>query len=212
MQLSDLRSALDDWLQDSGIQWDVTRLNRCINLGLREVEKHILAVDPDAFKCILLADTTVPATGADSIYSYPAGTFAVHEIAYSSDGVNYTPLDRLSLPTIREAREVGGTQAGFVPFDTQHFILWPAAATVITNGIRVIVAPTLVMEDDTDPNPLPLGFEALHLKESQKMALYDVGEPTDKIQAEINAMKIETPRFYLTQSVPMFITPALTRY
>jgi hypothetical protein len=208
MQLSDLRSALDDWLQDAGVQWNTVRLNRCINLALREVEKHILSVDPDAFKCILTAATTVPATGEDSIYAYPAGTFAVHEIAYSSDGVNYTPRTRLALEHIRDSVE---TQ-GFVPFDASHFILWPPASTVIAAGIRIIIAPTLVMADDTDANPLPLAFETMHLKEAQKIAMFDVGEPTDKIQAEINQLKIETPRFYLTNSQPAFIVPMLSRY
>jgi hypothetical protein len=212
MQLSSLRSALDDWLQDSGVQWDSVRLNRCLNLGLREVEKHILSVDPEAFKCTLTAATTVPATGTDNIYAYPAGTFAVHEVALSSDGVTYTPLTRLALQHIREDAQTGTGLAGFVPYDASHFMLWPVPTSAVTSGLRIIIAPTLVMTDDTDEDPLPLQFENMLLLESQKIALRDTGEPTDKIQAEINQLKTETPRFYLTHTTPSFIVPMMPRY
>lgn len=213
MQLSDARAVLSGWLQDTtNVQWSVIQKNRYINLGLRETEKHILGVDPEAFKCTYRAATTIPTTGTDNLYSYPAGTFAVVEIAISSDGSAYLPLQRLALKNIRDARENGWDLTGFVPYDAKHFILWPSASTVVALGIRVIVAPTLVMADDTDSCPLPLAFESMMLKEAQKFALWDVGEPTEKVQAEIDQMKTETPRFYLTATEPAFVSPRVTRY
>lgn len=214
MNLSQHRSILESWLQDTnGVQWDDTRKNRCINLALREVEKHILQHDPEAFKCIYTAATYVPTTGKDAIYSYPAGTFAVHEIALSSDGSSYdVPLPRRSLNTVRTYRAEGATEECFVPFDAGHFIVYPSPSTVIAAGIRCIVAPTLVMTEDTDESPLPLGFETLHILEAKKIALWDVGQPTDDVQAEINKIRAETPKFFLTASQPAFFVPNLTRY
>ncbi len=213
-QLSDLRTDLNTWLQDTvKQQWPTARMNRAIQLALRETEKHILAVDPEAFKCTYTAATVVPSnTGKDNIYTYPAGTFAVHEIGLSTDGQNYARLDRLALKEIRDARAGSiGSIAGFVPYDTDHFIVWPSASSVVAAGLRVIVAPTLVITEDTDENPVPTSFEMLMMKEAQKICLYDVGEPTKDIQDEIDAIKTETPRFYLTATSPPFISLLVDR-
>jgi hypothetical protein len=213
-QLSDIREDLARWLQDSvNVQWSAAILNRYINLALRETEKHVLAIDPEAFKCTYTAATTVPSTGKDNIYSYPAGTFAVFEIALSSDGVSYVRLQRLSLKNIRDMRAGDtGSEAGFVPYTAKHFILWPSPETAVTSGLRTIVAPTLVMADDTDENPLPLSLEALMMKHAQKLCLYDVGEDVEKVQKEIDDFESKTPRFYLTATEPAFVEPNITRY
>jgi hypothetical protein len=213
MILSALRTQLRGWLQDtSSIQWTDAQLNRYINLALRETEKHILAVDPEAFKCTYRAATTVASDGADNIYSYPVGTFAVHEIALSGDGVSYAPIQRLTLKNARDGRSgnIGYVQ-GFIPYDAKHFVLWPGASTAVTNGIRIIVAPTLVIADDTNASPIPHAFETLNLKHAQLFALWDVEEPTEKVQAEVDKLKSETPRFYLTATEPPFVTPMINR-
>lgn len=213
MILKALRTQLRGWLQDvSSIQWTDQQLDRYINLALRETEKHILAVDPEAFKCTYIASTVVPADGVDAIYSYPVGTFAVHEIALSSDGVAYVPLQRLTIKNIRDGRAGNiGSISGFVPYDAKRFVLWPSPSTAVTNGIRIVVAPTLVIADDTNASPLPQGFETLNLKHAQLFALWDVGEPTDSVQKEVNQMKQETPRFYLTNDSPPFVSPLVNR-
>lgn len=215
MILHALRTTLRGWLQDTVAsgqgQWTDAQLDRYINLALRETEKHILSFDPDAFKCEYLTPTTVPDEGKDNKYSYPVGTVAVHEIALSSDGVHYTPLQRLALKNVRDAQKNGWTIQGFIPFDAKHFVLWPSATQVISNGLRITVAPTLVIADDTNKSPLPAGFETLNLKHAQLFALWDVGEPTDKVQDEVDALKKETPRFYLTASEPAFLAPVIDR-
>lgn len=213
MILSALRNQLRGWLQDtSSIQWSDQQLNRYINFALRETEKHILAVDPEAFKCTYLGNTSVPSTGVDNLYSYPVGTVAVHEIAISTDGVSYVPLQRLSMRDARDARfgRIGDV-AGFIPYDKRHFMLWPSQSTAVTNGLRIIVAPTLVIADDTNSSPIPHAFETLNLKHAQLFALWDVGEPTETVQREVDQMKSETPRFYLTASDPAFIVPLVNR-
>lgn len=212
MQLSDIRSMLGGWLQDTtGVQWDSVKLNRTINLAIRETQKHILAVDPEAFKCTYTAATTIPAAGRDNLYAWPAGTFAVIEVALSSDGVNYSPLQRLTLKTGRDSVKNGWGSVGFVPYSKNHFMLLPASSTAVASGLRVIVAPTLVMSEDTDENPLPLAFETLMTLQAQMMALWDVGEPTEKVQGEIEKIKNETPRFYLTATEPAFVVPVVER-
>lgn len=216
MILSALRHTLRGWLQDtSEIQWTDAQLNRYINLALRETEKHVLTVDPEAFKCTYRAATTVAATGSDNIYSYPLGTVAVHEIALSSDGVNYAPLqNKLTLKNARDGRSGAiGSVAGFIPWDAKHFMLWPGASTAVANGIRIIVAPTLVIADDTNASPIPHQFETLNLKHAQLFALWDVEEPTEKVQAEVDRLKSETGRFYLMNIAggPSFVTPNINR-
>src|SRR3990172_385987 len=182
MILSALRNTLRGWLQDTSTQqWSDAQLNRCINQALKETDKHVLTVDPEAFKCTYRAATTVPATGSDNLYSYPVGTVAVHEIAVSADGVSYVPLtNKLSLKNARDGRSGAiGDVSGFIPWDAKHFMLWPGRATAVANGIRIIVAPTLVIADDTNASPIPAMFETLNLKHAQLFALWDVGEPTE---------------------------------
>ena len=212
MILHALRTQLRGWLQDAvPVQWTDNQLDRYINLALRETEKHILGVDPDAFKCTYRTATTVPSTGVDNLYSYPVGTFAVHEIAISSDGTNYVPLQRLALKNARDAQANGWSITGFIPYDAKRFVLWPSPTQAVTNGLRIIVAPTLVISDDTNKSPLPPAFETLNLKHAQLLALWDVGEPTDKLQQEVDKMKSETPRFYLTNDQPAFLSPVINR-
>lgn len=213
-QLSDISSDLSRWLLDTvGVQWSSARRRRALNLALIETEKHILAVDPEAFKCTYTAATTVPDTGKDNLYSYPAGTFTVFEIALSSDGEAYTPLKRADLRTIRAMRagEIE-SEARFVPYDTTHFVLWPSASTAVASALRAIVAPTLVLVEDTDSNPVPLAFETLLMKEAQKIALYEVGEDVGDIQKEIDKIKTETPRFILQGTEPPYMAVDVTRY
>jgi hypothetical protein len=213
MTLLQHRTLLASWLQDTAnVQWSAAKLREIINLACREVEKHILAHDPEAFKCTYLANTVIPSAGKDNLYSFPAGTFAVHEIALSSDGIYFIPLPRRGLGTVRTYAQAGGSERCFVPYDANHFMLYPAASTVVTSGLRIIVAPTLGLEDDTDESPLPLPFETLHILEAKKFALLDVGEPTDGVQGEIDKIKAETPRFFLTNTQPMFFEPTIVRY
>src|SRR3972149_5318455 len=213
MQLVDHREILGLWLQDTtGRQCSSTILTKYVNLGLRELENPLLSFCPESFKCIYTADTTVPTTGKDNIYSYPVGTFAVHELAYSSDGLNFTPVERRSLRNIRDFREDGqDAERCYVPYDAGHFILWPSPTTAISSALRIIVAPTLGMAEDTDEFPAPLAFETLSLLETKKWAAQDVGESTDNLQEEINRLKSETLRFFLTDSSPAFIQPLVDR-
>lgn len=204
MKLSDLRTTLRGWLQDTtSVQWTSIQLNRYLNFAVREVEKTIVAVDPEAFKCVYKAHLRAAVTGEDQLYSYPVGTWGVIEIALSTDGTNYSPLSRISLPVAREYTN----SVGFIPWSKSHFMLYPASETVVSNGLRVIVIPTLVMSEDTDEMPLPNAFENLLLKWANKLALMDVSEPTDKLDAEIKSLSGETPRFYFTASEPSFMTP-----
>jgi hypothetical protein len=203
MQLLDLRTSLRGWLQDStSVQWTNAQLNRYLNFGIREVEKTIVAVDPEAFKCVYTANLRAKVTGEDQLYSWPVGTWGVIEVALSDDGVNFVPISRVDL---RSTRDNGSN--GFVHWTKSHFMLYPPSETAVATGLRVIVIPTLVMAEDTDEMPLPNAFETLLLKWSNKLALMDVGEPTDKLDAEIKDMSTQAPRFYFTASEPTYLTP-----
>jgi len=213
MQLSAMRTILRGWLQDKiptgGSQadrlWLDATLNTFLNMGLTDAEKIIIAVDPEAFKCTYTADLVAATTGQDALYAWPVGTWAVMEVALSTDGVNFSPLRRTTLNDARNGRyELEG---GFIPYSKSHFMLIPAPAAAVTNGLRVIVAPTLVMAADTDECPIPPSHETLVLKCAQKYALMDSGEPTDKLEAEISAIEQRVPRYYFTAAEPSFVEP-----
>ena len=213
MQLSDLRTQLRGWLQDkiptggadTDRQWTNIALNQFINLGLREAQKIIIAVDPEAFKCTYLTNIVIPTTGVDALYEWPAGTWAVIEVATSSDGVTFLPIDRV---TLSNARTLKLPQRGaFINYSRTHFMLAPSPGVAVTSGLRVIVAPTLVMSVDTSKCPIPAAHETLVLKCAEKYARMDVNEPTDKLEAEIAALEQRVPRFYLSAHQPSFLEP-----
>jgi hypothetical protein len=213
MLLSQVRDILRGWLQDkiptggsdADRQWTNLALRRSINLGLREAQKIILSVDPEAFKCTYVADISVPSTGVDALYEWPAGTWAVIEVATGTDGITYVPINRISLKNARERKTQ--PEGGFIHYSKTHFMLAPSPSVAVTAGLRVIVAPTLVLAEDTDRLPIPVGNESLVLKCAQKYALMDVGEPTDKLEAEIAALEQRVPRFYLTAHEPSYVEP-----
>jgi hypothetical protein len=213
MLLVDMRDTLRGWLQDkipagaldTERQWTNIALNRFINLGLREAEKIIIAVDPEAFKCTYVANIVVPATGLDALYEWPAGTWAVIEVALSTDGVNFVPINRVTLANARKGTIP--SRGAFINYTRNHFMLARPPSTPIVNGLRVIVAPTLVMSVDTSQCPIPSGHETLVLKCAEKYARMDVNEPTDKLEAEISALEQRVPRFYLSATQPSFIEP-----
>jgi hypothetical protein len=211
MLRSDMRDMLRGWLQDkipaggsdSDRQWTNVQLNRFLNLGLRDAEKIIIAVDPEAFKCTYVADVSVATTGVDALYEWPAGTWAVIEVARSSDGVSYVPIKRCTLDDVRKGKTAPG--GNFVHYSKTHFLLAPSPSAAVTAGLRVIVAPTLVMAEDTDKCPITEPHDSLLC--AKKLALMDVGEPTDKIEAEIAAMEQRVPKFALSNHEPSYIEP-----
>lgn len=205
MNRGQLRTTLRGWLQDSVAQQMVTgRLNEFLNLGLREAQKILVAVDPELLKCQYRRNLTVPTTGRDKLVPWPVGTWAVFEVRMSIDGgLNYgEPIDRITLDQARKGA------VGFVPYDASHFMLAPAPGSVYTWGLSVTVMPTAVFALDTDELPVRfVAHETLILKQAQKFALWDVGEPTDKVEAEIGTIETRVPRFFLTATQPAFVQP-----
>jgi len=211
MNRGDSRTVLRSWLQeDVADQWSDSQLNTYLNMGVRETQRIVVALDPDSLKKTYKAHIVVPAAGVDAIYSYPAGAWAVIELALSADGTNYAPMGRISLKNAR--RNEVNTEGGFVPWDPTHFALFPSPAAAVTNGLRAIVVPTLTMAVDTDDNPLPLSLHELVLKCAERYSRKAIGEPVDKLDAEIADYKREAPRFFLTSTEPSFVVPVMERY
>lgn len=205
MNRAQLRTTLRGWLQDTvSAQWTSARLNEFLNLGLKETQKILVGVDPELLKCQYRRNLTVPSTGIDKLIPFPVGTWAVFEIRLSTDGgTEYgDPLPRINLPQARDGK------TGFVHYDANYFMLSPPPDTAYTNGIRITVMPTAVFALDTDELPVRfIAHETMILKQAQKYALWDVGEPTDKIEAEISVIEQRVPRFYLTATQPAFVVP-----
>lgn len=207
---SDMRGVLRGWLQEAiADQWQNTDLDRYLNLGVREVQKLIVSLEPESIKKTYTAHLTAGVAGADKKFSYPVGTWGVIELGISSDGVNYTAMRRISLA---QARSGDYTEYSFVPWSPRLFALFPAPTAAVTNGLRAIVVPTLMMAVDTDSCPVQPAYDTLVIKEAERFALRDRGEPTDKLDAEIQTEKAEAPRHFWTSTEPAFITPVISRY
>ena len=204
MLREEMRDTLRGWLQDAGTDpdWDNLHLNRYLNLGLKETQKTLVTIDPEAVKATYKANLVVPDPGKDALYAYPAATWAVVELSTSADGIYFTPLRRTSLHAIRD----GSSERGFIPYSASAFMLYPTPTVAVVDGLRAIVVPTLVMAEDTDECPLPAAFHTLAIKHAQKLAMKDIGEPTDKLESEIRDERSELPKFYLTASEPSFVT------
>jgi hypothetical protein len=69
-----------------------------------------------------------------------------------------------------------------------------------------------MMAVDTDSCPVQPAYDTLVIKEAERFALRDRGEPTDKLDAEIQTEKAEAPRHFWTSTEPAFITPVISRY
>src|SRR5512143_444459 len=215
MNRGQLRRTLRGWLQDNVIQaWPDNDgafnnqyrigLNSFINFGLKETQKILVGVDPELLKCQYRRNLTIPTTGRDKLVPWPVGTWAVFEVRMSTDGgVNYgDPLDRITLGQARDGK------TGFVPYDASSFMLAPSPATAYAWGLSVTVMPTAVFALDTDELPVRfVAHETMILKQAQKFALWDVGEPADKVEAEIGVIEQRVPRFYLTATQPAFVVP-----
>jgi hypothetical protein len=215
MNRGQFRRLLRGWLQDQvAAQWpdadglflgqQRTGLDTFINLGLKETQKIIVGVDPECLKCQYRRNLTVPTTGHDKLVPFPVGTWAVFEIRMSEDGgTSYSePLDRITLDQARAGK------TGFVHYDSNFFMLSPSPTVAYAWGLSITVMPTMVFALDTDELPIRFtAHETMILKQAQKLALMDVGEPVDKLEAEIAALETRVPRFYITATQPGFVVP-----
>ena len=213
---SDMRTVLRGWLKETVADlWTDVALNRYLNLGIREVEKLIVSLEPESIKKTYVANLTAGVVGADTLFSYPVGTWGVIELGISADGINYNAMRRISIAQARAGYFDGtgtDTQYAFVPWSPREFAVYPMPPAAVVNGLRAIVVPTLTMAVDGDDCPVQPALETLVMKEAQRFALRDVGEPTDKLDAEIQLEKQESPRFFWTSTEPAFISPLIDRY
>lgn len=204
---SEMRDMLRARLQQTTPQvapfaWTDIALNRYLNLGLREVQRKLLAWQPDSFRVEETANLTT-----EDLYEWPAGFWKQHEVAISADGVNYTALDRITLSEARSGR------AGWVPWSATHFLVSPKPTAAVTNGLRVVATEGLSMAGDTDVCPLPDSAHLWAVLEAQKIALPDVGETSNReLLGDIAKQERDHLAQYTLADEPASIQPVVSRY
>ncbi len=173
---SAMRGLLRGRLQETTAnQWDDGRLNILLDQGVLDVQKRLVAVDPEAIKVQDVADLVA----AQDFYQLPPETWTVMKVETSADGVTYTALDRL---TDRQA-DAGDT--GWVLFSSGYIRLSPVPSTSVHDGLRLSHVPGLRMGADDALCGLPDHLQMVAIKCAQKFALAETGEPTDRLENEI---------------------------
>jgi hypothetical protein len=163
--------------EDTPDRWQNEDLNELLDQGVLEVQKRLLAIDPEAVKATDVADTV----GGQDYYALPPETWTVVKVETSQDGARYTPLDRLT------DHQADAGDAGFVLHSSGYIRLSPAPSASVVGGLRLTHVPGLRMGEDGANCGLPDSLHMTAVKCAQKLALAEVGEPTDRIETDINA-------------------------
>ena len=169
-----LRRRLQEDVPD---RWQESDLNELLDQGVLDVQKRLVAIDPEAVKATDIADIV---SGQD-FYELPPETWTVVCVETSSDGVTYTPLDRLT------DRQADAGDYGFVLHSSRYLRLSPPPSASVVAGLRLTHIPGLRMGEDSALCGLPDSLHMTAVKCAQKLALAEVGEPTDRIETEISA-------------------------
>lgn len=209
MLRGEMRTVLRRRLQEdapSGGRFDEDVISRLLTLGVQEVQKKELAINPEAYKVIDQGDILVASTDVAALYPWPVGSLCVIELGMGTPADGYTKLERITLKQAREG------VSGFVPWSSSHFMLSPRPSTAVTKGLQAITVPALTMADDSEVCPLPLNLHLTAVRAAELIALGDTGEASDKIRAEIAEDFKGIPQFYLTATDPAFLMPQIERY
>lgn len=188
----DMRTLLRKRLnEDTEDNWTDQELNRLLDIGLQQVQKEILKVDPQKFLYTWVADIV-----ANQVYyQKPAGIWVELAIAKLSDG-RYVPMDYRDWDDAFEA--VGTTEASTTRYSIEgdYYMLSPAPTVSITNGLKVVGIPTLVMATDNSVPKVNVGLHMAIVAWSQLLALGETGDPEDKVKDNLKELLGDIPLYY----------------
>ena len=156
---------------------DVDDLNPFLDLGVQEVQKRLLAIEPEATKTRDGGDLVA---GQD-FYALPPDLWRLMKLETSADGVTYSKVTRIT------DRQADAGDVGFVLWSRSYVRLNPAPTANVVNGLRITHISGMRMPTDATVCPLPDDLHMLAVKCAHKLALADLGEPTDRLDAEIAA-------------------------
>lgn len=179
-----LRRRIQETVADN---WQDTDLNDLLNLGLHEVQKRIVHIDPFAF---LWIDTTHLVAG-QNLYKKPVGfwfEFEVNILDTNSNPSTYVRLVRNDYEALRNRTASNSSSEQQYAHAGQYLYLSPAPSSNLTNGLQLLWMPTLEMAVDTDVPDImfPLHFAAVVA--AQLFTLGETGIARDSIAAELDSL------------------------
>ena len=186
-----LRSRLHEEVSD---QWSDARLNTLLNLGLAEVQKKIIAIDPMAFVWIDKGDIVVPA-GREMLYPWPEGFQYEFEVAVLGDDGKYGVIPRIDYHASRDY----SSELAYAPHGA-HFILAPAPTSAKVDGLQIKYMPTLTMASDAVTLPVKQGLHMAVVIYAERFALGDTGESRKDSQEELAEIINGIPQFYVASA------------
>lgn len=174
--------------------WSDVDMNLYLNLGLQEVQKKIIALDPMAFFWTDRGDIIV----TQELYPWPEGCLYEFEVGYLGGG-SYKPLERITYAETRD-RSAGSDPA--YASHGRYFVLSPIPSATVVNGLQVKYMPTLSMSVDADVPKIPQPLHIAAVIYAERFALADVGDvegrkaSSEELAEIINGI----PQFYIASA------------
>lgn len=195
-----MRDSLRRRLQEeTADRWQDIDLNQCLNLGLVELQKEILKVDPEAFSFVDRADVVAD----QEFYEFPAGTWYEREIRLLSttSPLRYGPaLRRVSFPERADPTALSGASVVYARFDRSRFVLSPVPSVSVVNGMEIVWVPTLTMALDTTVPPVHLGLHLAVVEFAEVIATADVGDTNEETIKDLARIVNSIPQYYLVSA------------
>jgi hypothetical protein len=190
-----LRRRLQETTPD---RWQNVDLDTCLNLGLVELQKEIMKVDPEAFTYVDRADIVA----GQEFYEFPAGIWYERELRLltSTSPVTYTPMRRIAFTERADPSSLAADTPLYARFDRGRFVLCPIPATSVVNGLEIVWVPTLTMALDTTVPPVHLGLHLAVVEFAEVIANADVGDTSEETLKDLARMINSIPQYYLVSA------------
>jgi hypothetical protein len=196
MNRAAMRSKLRRRLQeDVPDRWTDVQLNEALNLGLVELQKEVMKVDPEAFCFVDRADIVA----GQEWYKWPAGTWYERELRILS-GTTYTPIRRIAFTERGDNSILAASGPSYASFDRSRFVLCPIPTVSVVNGMEIVWVPTLTMALDTTVPPVHLGLHLAIVEFAEVIATADVGDTNEETVKDLARIINSIPQYYLVSA------------
>lgn len=178
------------FLEDTEDRYSDTVLNDLLNLGLIEMQKEIMKVDPEAF-----SKTSRASIVADQeLYAFPSGIWYERELRILTDG-EYERIDRVNMQDRRDVT-TGSTQRYF-RYDRSYFGLSPIPETAVTNGLELVWVHTLAMSADGDEPAIHPGLHMGIVYFAEILGAPEAGDQVEGTLKELARVLSGIPQYYI---------------
>lgn len=178
--------------EDTPDRWQDADLDQDLNLGLVELQKEILKVDPEAFSYVDRADIVA----GQEFYEFPAGTWYEREVRLLSGSI-YTRMTRIAFNERGDNAIINSATPAYARFDRSRFVICPIPAASVVNGLEIVWTPTLTMAADTSVPPVHLGLHLAVVEFAEVIATGEVGDTSEETLKDLARMINSIPQYYL---------------